>query len=80
MIDSHAHLSVKKYRRDLDAVLSRAREAGVAAMVNVGFDADSSADGVHLAEQHADIFAAAGVHPHDADTVDDYILSYLEDG
>lgn len=79
MIDSHAHLTVRKYRKDLDAVISRAREAGVAAMVNVGFDADSSADGVHLAAEHPDIFAAAGVHPHDADTVDDYIISYLEE-
>ena len=70
---------MRKYRKDLDAVLARAREAGVLAMVNVGFDADSSADGVHLAEEQPDVFAAVGVHPHDADTVDDYILSYLED-
>jgi TatD DNase family protein len=79
LIDSHVHLTVKKYRKDLQAVLARAREAGLAAMVNVGFDIDSSADGVRLAEQHADIYAAVGVHPHDADTVDDYILSYLGD-
>lgn len=78
MIDSHAHLTMKKYRRDLGAVLSRAREAGVSAIVTVGFDADSSADGVHLAGEHPEVFAAAGVHPHDAGTVDDYILSYLE--
>jgi TatD DNase family protein len=79
LIDSHAHLTMRKYRKDLDAVLARAREAGVLAMVNVGCDADSSADGTHLAEQHPDVFAAVGVHPHDADTVDDYILSYLEE-
>ena len=70
---------MRKYRKDLDAVLARAREAGVLAMVNVGFDADSSADGVHLAEEQPDVFAAVGVHPHDADTVDDYILSYLKE-
>jgi TatD DNase family protein len=70
---------MRKYRKDLDAVLARAREAGVLAMVNVGFDADSSADGVHLAEEQPDVFAAVGVHPHDADTVDDYILSYVEE-
>jgi len=79
LIDSHAHLTVRKYRNDLGAVLARAREAGVRAMVNVGFDADSSADGIHLAEKHPDIFAAVGVHPHDAETVDDFIVSYLEE-
>lgn len=79
MIDSHAHLTMRKYRKDLDAVLARAREAGVLAVVNVGFDVDSSAEGVHLAEREPDVFAAVGVHPHDADTVDDYVLSYLEE-
>ncbi len=79
MIDSHAHLTVKKYRKDLDAVLSRARKAGVSAVVNVGFDVDSSADGVRLARDRSDVFAAVGVHPHDAATVDDYVLSYLEE-
>ncbi len=79
MIDSHAHLTMRKYRKDLDAVLARAREAGVLAVVNVGFDADSSAEGAHLAGRHSDVFAAVGVHPHDADTVDDYVLSYLEE-
>lgn len=79
MIDSHAHLTMRKYRNDLDAVLSRAREGGVKAIVTVGFDTDSSAEGVHLAGEHSDVFAAAGVHPHDADTVDDFILNYLEE-
>lgn len=79
MIDSHAHLTMRKYRKDLDAVLARAREAGVMAVVNVGFDVDSSAEGAHLAEREPDVFAAVGVHPHDADTVDDYVLSYLEE-
>lgn len=79
MIDSHAHLTMRKYRKDLDAVLARAREAGVLAVVNVGFDADSSAEGAHLAGRHSGVFAAVGVHPHDADTVDDYVLSYLEE-
>ena len=79
MIDSHAHLTAKQYKKDLDSVLARAREAGVKAVINVGFDVDSSADGVHLAERHPYLFAAVGVHPHDADTVDDHILSYLEE-
>jgi len=78
VIDSHAHLSFKQFRRDLPEVLGRAREAGVRAMVNVGCDLASSEAGVRLAREHADIFAVVGVHPHDAKTLDEAALSRLE--
>ena len=79
MIDSHAHLTMRKYRNDLEAVLARARAGGIKAIVNIGFDIDSSADALRLAQEHDDLYAAVGVHPHDAETVDDFILSYLEE-
>jgi len=78
VIDSHAHLSFKQFRRDLPEVLSRAREAGVTAVVNVGCDLASSEAGVRLARDEADIFAVVGVHPHDAKTLDEAALSRLE--
>ena len=79
MIDSHAHLTAKQYRGDLAAVLRRAKEAGVKCIINVGFDLDSSADGIHLADVHENIFVAAGVHPHDARTLDADAISRLEE-
>jgi TatD DNase family protein len=78
MIDSHAHLTFKHFRSDLDAVLARAREAGLTAIVTIGFDLASSESGVRLAHQHDDIFAVVGVHPHDAETVDAAVLERLE--
>jgi TatD DNase family protein len=79
MIDSHAHLTVKSYRKDLDAVLRRSRENGVNAIVTVGFDMASSEAGVGLAGKYGDIYAAVGVHPHDAKTFGLDALGRLED-
>ena len=78
MIDSHAHLSFKHFRRDLPEVLSRARGAGVRAIVNVGCDLASSEAGLRLAHEHPDIFAVVGIHPHDATTLDAAARSRLE--
>lgn len=79
MIDSHAHLTMKQYRRDLPSVLKRARQAGVTAVITVGVDLASSIDGVALAEVSEDVFAAVGVHPHDARMLDQATLERLEE-
>ncbi|HVP56625.1 MAG TPA: TatD family hydrolase [bacterium] len=78
MIDSHAHLNFKHFRRDLPAVLERARAAGVRAIVTIGCDLPSSEAAVRLAHEHAEIYAVVGVHPHDAKTLDSAALSRLE--
>jgi len=77
MIDSHCHLNDKSYRKDLEAVLARAAEAGVSAMMNVGFDLESSLETAALAETYGQIYGAVGVHPHDAKTYDDRVEGEL---
>jgi TatD DNase family protein len=79
VIDSHAHLTYKAYRKDLEAVLERAREAGVTAIVNASFDLTSSQAGLRIAEDHADVYAAVGVHPHDAGTLNLDVLGVLDE-
>jgi TatD DNase family protein len=79
MIDSHAHLTAKTYRKDLDAVLRRAEEGGVHAILTVGFDMASSEAGVSLAEKFAGVYAAVGIHPHDATTLNLAALGRLEE-
>ncbi len=64
--DSHCHLDQKVYRKDLNEVLARFREAGGRAIMIAGIDVDSSRTAIRLAEAHEEIFAAVGVHPHDA--------------
>lgn len=77
MIDSHAHLNDKKFSLDLEEVLARARLAGVKAVINVGYDLESSKRAVELAEEHLDLYAVVGVHPHDAQTCTPAILDHI---
>lgn len=69
LVDSHCHLQDKKFGADIDPVVRRAREAGVTAMVVVGYDMPSSHRAVEIADSYEDVFAAIGVHPHDAKTL-----------
>jgi TatD DNase family protein len=78
LIDSHAHLDARRLATEEAAVLARAREAGVVAVVNAGADLPSSRAGVALARREPMIFAAVGVHPHDADTVTEADWAELE--
>ena len=78
LFDSHCHLDDTSYDRDRPAVLIRAREAGVKAMMIVGIDIPRSRKAVALAEHHDDIFAAVGVHPHDASGCSEAVLAELQ--
>jgi len=69
LIDSHAHIYYRDYAGDFDAMLQRAADAGVDAMLVVGTDIESSRESVELAERHPQLYAAVGIHPHDAGRV-----------
>jgi len=66
LFDSHLHLDDDVFAPDREAVLDRARAAGVRGFVTIGTSLDSSRRALTLAGQHADIFAAVAIHPHDA--------------
>ncbi|MDW7709095.1 MAG: YchF/TatD family DNA exonuclease [Deferrisomatales bacterium] len=66
IVDTHAHLTLKGLREDLEGVLGRARKAGVGAVITVGIDPEDSRAAVRLAESTAGVWATVGVHPHDA--------------
>ncbi len=73
-IDSHCHIDGPEYDADRAEVITRADEAGVTAMVNVGTGDPHSGvfeRAVELAEEQSQIYAAIGVHPHDARLFDD---------
>ncbi len=81
LTDSHCHLADPKLRLDVDAVVARAREAGVGVMVSVGAigSIERDRDTVAIAERNADVYAAVGVHPHDAKDCDDDRIAQLRD-
>ncbi|MBI5699982.1 TatD family hydrolase [Candidatus Saganbacteria bacterium] len=76
-IDTHAHLTMPEYS-DLSEVLSRARDAKIEAIINASFDLKSSKEGLRLAKDHDFIYAAIGIHPHDANLVDQKMIEELE--
>ena len=63
MIDSHAHLYLEEFDEDREAVIRRAREAGVKSIINIGIDLETTSQAIELAREHADFFASAGIHP-----------------
>ena len=77
-IDTHIHLSLDVFKDDLNDVIRRARDAGVMKMISVGTDLKSSRISIALAERYPEIFAAVGVHPHEAKT-DLKTLSHIEE-
>jgi TatD DNase family protein len=78
LVDSHCHVDMPQFDADRDAVLARAREAGVADLLVVGgFDAGGGlARALRVAEEHG-LPAAAGVHPHEARLADGSTYSEL---
>ena len=81
IIDTHCHLADRKLDVDLEGILERAREAAVGAIVSVGAISSLETDRrtVEIAEAHANIFAAIGVHPHDAKDCDNDRIEALRD-
>jgi len=78
LFDSHAHLDAGRFDNDRDKVIQRAKENGISLIMNPGADFESSVKSVELAEKYNMIYAAVGVHPHDAKTMDDMMLQLLK--
>jgi TatD DNase family protein len=68
LVDAHCHLGDPAFDRDRDAVLARARAAGVGHIVVIGESLDGSARAAALARATPGLSATAGVHPHAAAT------------
>ena len=80
-VDSHAHIDGEEFDADRGEVVARARAAGVVAILNVGTGDPHSGSlerAVRVAEEYENVFAAAGVHPHDARLFDDAAAERLQ--
>lgn len=76
LCDIGVNLTHKSFRADLDRVLARATSAGVTRMVVTGTSLDGSEDALELARTHG-LHSTAGVHPHEAKTLDSHRLAQL---
>ena len=68
LIDTHCHLDFKDFKDDLHAVLKRSRDTGIGFIINVGSSIEGTARSVEIAGENDFIYAAAGIHPHEADS------------
>jgi len=66
LIDSHCHLDFPDFAAELDAVVARARAAGVGRMVTISTRVKRHAQILEIAEKYPDVFCSVGTHPHNA--------------
>lgn len=66
IFDSHAHYDDERFAQDRDAVLSSLRQSGVRFVVNAASDLASAQAGVGLSQKYDFVYAAVGIHPHEA--------------
>ncbi len=71
LIDSHAHLDGRAYDSDREEVIQRALAAGLQAIITIGVEKDLPGieKAVAIADDHVAVFATVGVHPHDAQAI-----------
>ena len=82
IIDSHAHLEMAQFDADRDAMLERARAAGVEALLAIGSGTGPTERldaAIPFAEQHDWIYATVGIHPHDAATATEEHYARLDE-
>jgi len=81
LIDSHAHIQGKEYTGEAEAVIERARAAGVEKIITVGGagDMSSNTEAVVLADSFPNVYATVGMHPHDAKDVGAHELQTLKE-
>lgn len=71
LIDSHCHLEYKGLVEDQQGVLARARAAGVGGFLSISTRLREWSQVIGTAEREADVWASAGIHPHEADAHSD---------
>lgn len=77
LIDTHCHLNDEKLLCDIDRIVDDFDKDGIESAICVGYDMPSSELAVSICEKYDRVYAAVGVHPHDADTLDDAVCQRI---
>src|SRR5690554_4722696 len=79
LFDTHAHLDDKRFDEDRDELIRELPNRGVSRVITPGIDTDSSKKCVDLAGKYDIVYAAVGIHPHEANQAEDNYLDLLAD-
>ncbi len=77
-VDTHCHLDFEQFDCDRELILGRLQEEGIDYIINVGSTLKGSFDSVTMAREHARVYAAVGIHPHDADSASTQVIDQLK--
>ena len=64
LVDSHCHLDFPDFADDLDAIVGRAKDAGVGRMVTISTRVKKQGDLLAITERFPDVYCSVGTHPH----------------
>jgi TatD DNase family protein len=79
LVDTHAHLDFPEFAGDIEAVLRRAKEAGISRIITIGTTIQSSRKAIEFAEQYPEIYAVVGIHPGSVSEEPEDFLSELQE-
>lgn len=66
LVDTHCHLQFSDLAENIDQVMANAAAAGVKRMISVGTSLADSRQAIDIAQKHENVWAAVGIHPHEA--------------
>jgi TatD DNase family protein len=78
LIDTHCHLEMDEFNGDREEVIRRARDAGVITLITIGSNLKGNKGAIELSEKYEAIYAAVGIHPHDAKDFTEEIFNQLK--
>jgi len=78
LIDTHCHLTFEELAGDIEAVLARSRATRVTEWITVGTDSQENRKAVELANKFENMYAAVGIHPHEAKDVTGKTIAELK--
>ncbi len=79
LFDTHAHYDDEQFDADREAILSAMPDNGISLIVNASSNLASAEAGLKIADRYPFVYAAVGVHPHDARTMDGSTINRLEE-
>lgn len=79
LIDTHAHLDFSQFDKDREKIIKELKDLDIK-IINVGSHQQACLDSIALAKKHQNIYAAVGIHPHNAEDVKDIpeLITFLE--